>query len=66
MSDEERRAYDEHQSNIMIQNDTLDGVKLEGRMEERNEIAANMKKLGLDISLISQATGLAPEEIEKL
>lgn len=66
MSDEERRAYDEHLSEIMIQNDALDGVKLEGRMEERSEIATNMKKLGCDILLISQATGLAPEEIEKL
>ena len=78
MSDEERRAYDEHLSEIMIQNDALDGVKLEGRMEGRiegrmegelqkqKEIATNMKKLGLDIPLISQATGLSPEEITKL
>ena len=66
MSDEERRAYDEHLSDIMIQNDALDGAKLEGRMEERYGIAANMKKLGLDIRLISQATGLTSEEIAKL
>ena len=78
MSDEERRAYDEHLSEIMIQNDALDGVKLEGRMEGRiegrmegelqkqKEIATNMKKLGLDISLISQVTGLSSEEIAKL
>ena len=63
---EERRAYDEHLSDIMIQNDALDGAKLEGRMEERYGIAANMKKLGLDIRLISQATGLTSEEIAKL
>lgn len=66
MSDEERRAYDEHITDIMIQNDTLDGVKLEGRMEERYKIAVNMKNLRLDVQLISQATGLTPEEIEKL
>ena len=49
MSDEERRAYDEHLSDIMIQNDALEGAKLEGRaegraegrMEGRAEIAAN-------------------------
>lgn len=52
MSDEERRAYDEHLSDIMIQNDALDGAKLEGRVEGRvegelkkqKEIVANMKK----------------------
>ena len=33
MSKPERQAYDEHLSAIMIQNDVLDGAKLEGRME---------------------------------
>ena len=37
MSKEERHAYDEHLSAIMIQNDVLDGAKLEGRMEGRME-----------------------------
>lgn len=82
MSPEEQRAYDEHLSAIMIQNDVLSGAKLEGRMEglmegrlegraegeilKQKEIAANMKKLNLDIQLISQATGLTAEEIEQL
>ncbi|RHU31073.1 hypothetical protein DXD68_04620 [Parabacteroides sp. TM07-1AC] len=82
MSDGERYAYNEYLSDLMIQNDALEGSKLEGFQEglqeirqqrlqqgvflERNEIAANMKKLGLDIPLISQATGLTPEEIAKL
>ena len=94
MTPEERHAYDEHLNAIMIQNDFLEGAKLEGRMEGRmegcvegrvegrmeglaegrvegevrkqNEIAANMKKLGLDIQLILEATGLTLEEIEKL
>ena len=70
MSDEERRAYDEHLSDIMIQNDALEGAKLEGRaegrMEGRAEIAANMKKQGWDIQQIVQITGLTSEEIEKL
>lgn len=90
MTPEERHAYDEHLNAIMIQNDVLDGAKLEGLMEGRmegrvegrmeglaegrvdgeirkqNEIAANMKKLGLDIQLILEATGLTLEEIEKL
>ena len=78
MSDAERRAYDNHLSEIMIQNDTLEGTRLEGRMEgfaegrqegellKQKEIASNMKQLGLDIQLISQATGLTAEEIAKL
>ena len=78
MSDAERRAYDNHLSEIMIQNDTLEGTRLEGRQEgfaegrqegellKQKEIATNMKQLGLDIQLISQATGLTAEEIAKL
>lgn len=37
MTAEERHAYDEHLSAIMIQNDVLDGAKLEGREEGRVE-----------------------------
>ena len=37
MSPAERHAYDEHLSAIMIQNDVLDGAKLEGRIEGRME-----------------------------
>ena len=37
MSKAERQAYDEHLSAIMIQNDVLDGAKLEGHMEGRLE-----------------------------
>ena len=38
----------------------------EGKMRERLKNAANMKKLGIAPELIAQATGLSPEEIEKL
>ena len=65
-----RNAYDEHLSAIMIQNDVLDGVKLEGRMEGKMEgcieIARNLKSMGLDTETIQKATGLLPEEIQKL
>ena len=37
MTAEERRAYDEHLNAIMIQNDVLDGAKLEGLQEGRAE-----------------------------
>lgn len=90
MKPEERRAYDEHLSAIMIQNDVLDSAKLEGRIEGRMEgrtegrmegrmegriegqkegkiaIARNLKKMGLSIEMIIQATGLSTEEIKNL
>lgn len=47
MSDEERRAYDEHLSDIMIQNDALDGVKQEGLIEGRKEGLVEGRKEGL-------------------
>ena len=74
LSDTERRAYDEHINDIMIQNDVLNTAKLEGRaegleqgrMEERLSTARNLKKLGIAPDTIAQATGLGLEEIEKL
>lgn len=74
MSKAERQAYDEHLSAIMIQNDVLDGAKLEGRMEGRMEglqegrmeVARNMKKLGVPIEVIIQSTGLSGKEIDIL
>ena len=90
MSPEERHAYDEHLSAIMIQNDVLDGAKLEGRIEGRMEghmegrmegleegrleglkegrieTARNLKSMGLDVAAIQKATGLLPEEIQRL
>lgn len=78
MSPEERRAYDEHLSAMMIQNDVLDTAKLEGLIEGRIEgikegeqkkqisIASNLKKMGLSAEMIIEATGLSAEDIEKL
>lgn len=77
MSKAERYAYDEHLSAMMIQNDVLDGAKLEGRMEGLKEglkkgreellrAAAKFKKQGLSTELIAQCTGLSREEIEAL
>ena len=40
--------------------------RMEGKMEVRLEIANNLKSLGVDITAIHKATGLSPEEIEKL
>ena len=38
----------------------------EGAAQEKREIARNLMRLGLDLAQIRQATGLTPEEIEKL
>ena len=40
--------------------------KAEGKAEGMRNVAANMKKLGIDLDTIIKATGLSKEEIEKL
>lgn len=40
--------------------------RMEGKMEGKMEIVRNLKKMGLPIETIMQATGLSAEEIEKL
>ena len=40
--------------------------KLNGRTEEKTEIAKNLIKLGINVDNIVKATGLSKEEIEKL
>lgn len=37
---------------------------LEGRIEEKRELVANFKALGVDLDTISKATGLSIEEIK--
>ncbi len=72
MSAQDRNAYDEHLSAIMIQNDVLDSAKLEGLMEGRAEglaegraegIAEGFRKRSLEIARNLKAMGLAPEAI---
>ena len=66
MSDKERRAYDEHMDDIMVQNDVLDTAKMEGRAEALILTAKNLKAMGLSIADIIKATGLSEEDIMKL
>ncbi len=40
--------------------------KAEGKAEGRKEAAANLLKLGIDIKIITQATGLSEEEIKQI
>ena len=57
MSPQERHAYDEHLSAMMIQNDVLDTAKLEGRIEGRAEGLAEGRAEGL-------AEGRAEERLQ--
>ena len=66
MSDKERRAYDEHMDDIMVQNDVLDTAKREGRAEGSMLTAKNLKSMGLSISDIMKATGLSEDDIREL
>ena len=62
----------------MVQNDVLDTAKMEGREEgreegraegreeEKNDIARTMKEMGMSAEMISKATGLSEEDIERL
>ena len=56
--------------NMMIENSIRDeGIRKgleQGTEQSKNEIAKNMLKKGLDISLISEVTGLSNEQINNL
>ena len=54
MTVKERKAYEDHLETIMYQNDVLGAARRDGRMEEREEIAAKMRKAGLDEETIHQ------------
>ena len=78
MTPQERMAYDEHLTAVMIQNDVIDSAKLEGRMEgrmegkiegmeeERLSNARKMKDKGLDCTMIADITGLSIDRITNL
>lgn len=74
MTKDELAAYYRHLDNIVILRDIINTEReegrakgrAEGRKEEKKENARNLKKLGVAIEIISQATGLSQKEIEKL
>ena len=82
LSEDNRIAYDKAVDSIMIgiardesmlmkgiqqglQQGIQQGVQ-QGRITEKQENAQNLKKLGVSIDIIAQATGLTAEEIDKL
>ena len=82
MTPEERRAYDRHIDNIMVQNDVMDTAHEEGyeagwalgeadgmakgMAKEKIATAQRLKAMGLDVQVIAEATQLTPEEIQTL
>ncbi len=92
MSAKERRAYDEHMDNIMVQNDVLDTARDEGlaeglqqgleqglrqglrqgleqgleqgRAEGVASVVKNLIRSGMDVDVVSAATGLSAQEID--
>ena len=82
MTKEELAAYYRHLDNIVILRDNINTEREEGRAEGLEEglnkgreeglkeanlnNARNLKKLGVAVDIISQATGLSKEEVEFL
>lgn len=70
MSREERLAYEHYLDNLRIEEDCLESAKLEGRAEGRAEaqieMARNLKSMGIPSDVITKATGLSPEDINRL
>ena len=62
MSDKERKAYEAHMDDIMVQNDVLDTAKMEGRAEGRAEGLAEGRAEGL---AEGRAEGRAEGELSK-
>ena len=57
------RMYEAEQKGLV--NGLKQGIE-QGKSAEKIETATNLKKLGTDIEIISKATGLSKEQIEKL
>lgn len=74
MKKDELDAYYRHLDNIVILRDNIyteraegrEEGREEGRAEERFSIARNLKQLGASEEVIIKATGLSPDEINKL
>ena len=58
--------YDVEIENEIVKQGLMEVGRAEGRKEEKNEIASNMKKNGLALDLISKITGLTKSQINLL
>ena len=66
MSKEDLKAYYRHLDNIVILRDNIYTERAEGRAEGILATASNLKKMGMEVDFIMQATGLSRDEIERL
>ena len=66
MSEEEKKQYLRNIEEWRIKESEILTALNKGKIEEKVEIAKNLKTLGIPFDQISKATGLTEEEIEKL
>ncbi|RWX51350.1 hypothetical protein VU01_11532 [Candidatus Electrothrix marina] len=67
MPEEERRAYERYMVDRASERDMITTARIEGRVEGKLEIAANMLRKGkYTLEEIAEATGLAKEQVQKL
>jgi predicted transposase/invertase (TIGR01784 family) len=70
LSEAERKEYENYKESRWIEKDVIETAERKGeqkgKIEEKIEIAQNLKSEGIPISIISKTTGLSMEEIEKL
>jgi predicted transposase/invertase (TIGR01784 family) len=63
---EELEAYDKWKIDILTERSAINDARKEGRVEEKLEIAKELKTLGIPFDQISIATKLSVDEIEKI
>ena len=63
---EDMKAYERHLNDLVILRGNLRAEYAEGRVEGIQTTASNLKKMGMDVDFIRQATGLSRDEIERL
>lgn len=66
MTQKEKKAYEAHMDNIMVQNDVLDTAREEGRVEGIKEMARNMLEKGIPVETVGVITGMSKDEIDLL
>ena len=66
LSPEERARYEEEWKRYNVYFNILESARKQGEIDEKLRTARSLKDLGVDVKIISQATGLSVEEIEKL
>ena len=63
---EELREYEDSLKAYRDIKNSIDSARREGRAEEKNAIAQNLKSMGMSIYDISKATGLPEDEINAI